>query len=164
MNRGLRGRAVPRTLLLVRVASSWCLVVACAGTATQNPSPAVEVPPPEVAEPTDEPVPEAPPEPPRIDEDAAARARAEQMFMEARRLMEAGLLKEACHLFEESMHADAAIGTLMNLGVCRERLGQKLEACHAFTDALEWATRENQGARKRFLELKVQRMGCAPNP
>jgi Flp pilus assembly protein TadD len=92
--------------------------------------------------------------------DADARAKAEQLFNEARALMRAGSTAEACIRFRQSMDVDPALGTLMNLGVCYEQTARQSEACEMFTQALEWARREQQSARESFLLERLKRLGC----
>jgi hypothetical protein len=50
--------------------------------------------------------------------------RAEWLFSEARREMMRGEIAHACELFAESHALDPASGTLANLAMCEEQLGQ----------------------------------------
>jgi tetratricopeptide (TPR) repeat protein len=65
----------------------------------------------------------------------AAAAQAEALFRQGRELMAAGNVAEACSAFEESQKLDPAVTTLLNLGGCREKLGQIATAWGLFLDA-----------------------------
>jgi hypothetical protein len=67
----------------------------------------------------------------------AQRSEAEQRFAEAERLLAAGQVAEACLAFEASNRLEPSAGTLINLGICREKLGQHASALAAFRLALE---------------------------
>lgn len=61
---------------------------------------------------------------------------AEQAFAEGRVLLEQGKFAEACAQFETSLRLDAdAAGTLLNLGLCHQRLGQTATALAWFRKA-----------------------------
>jgi hypothetical protein len=69
----------------------------------------------------------------------AARAQsseAERQFVEAEAALAAGKVAEACALFEASNRIEPRAGTLVNLGLCREKLGQLGSALEAFRAAL----------------------------
>jgi hypothetical protein len=68
----------------------------------------------------------------------AARAdsvTAEALFQSGRDAMEKGDVKAACDRFEESYRLDPRPGTALNLGNCRERLGQVASAWQRFREA-----------------------------
>lgn len=66
----------------------------------------------------------------------AQNAAAESLFSDGERLMKEGKLPEACDAFEASNRLEARAGTLINLGLCREKNGQLASAWSAFKDAL----------------------------
>lgn len=66
----------------------------------------------------------------------AQSAEAEQRFVEAEAALAAGQVAEACALFEASNEIEPRAGTLVNLGLCREQLGQLGSALEAFRAAL----------------------------
>lgn len=91
------------------------VVVAVAGTAIAQPAP----PPVDTAA-----APVVPPSP------------AEQAFLDGRTLLDEGKHAEACAKFEESLKLDPeAAGTLLNLGLCNERLGKTATALAWFRKA-----------------------------
>jgi serine/threonine-protein kinase len=67
----------------------------------------------------------------------SAAAAAEARFTEAERLLAAGRVGEACAGFEASNALEPRAGTLINLGLCRERLGALAGALAAYRAALE---------------------------
>ena len=60
---------------------------------------------------------------------------AEALFREGRRLMKEGKVAEACDKLEASARLDESVGTLLNLGDCRERNDQLATAWAAFLKA-----------------------------
>jgi hypothetical protein len=80
---------------------------------------------------------------------------AESLFREGRALLKQGRLADACDKFEASEMVEASVGTLLNLGDCRERLGKVATAWAAFrkAEALSHASgkdakREAEAARR----------------
>lgn len=55
-------------------------------------------------------------------------AAAEALFQEGRRLIKADEVLAACSKFDESLRLDPAIGTLINVAACQERLGRTATA------------------------------------
>ena len=74
---------------------------------------------------------------------ARADAAAEALFGEGRQLIAAGKIPEACDRFQRSQALEPKVGTLLNLGDCRERQGQLANAWAAFMDASSLAIRQN---------------------
>ncbi len=66
---------------------------------------------------------------------AVADPTAARLFREGRRLMRAGQVAEACARFADSQRLDPSVGTLLNLGDCRERMGQLATAWTTFEAA-----------------------------
>lgn len=94
-----------------------------------------------------------------------AEQRADALFREGRRLLEAGAVGAACPKFEESQRLDPGLGTLLNLANCYERTERLASALTAFRSAEEGAraagdrTREREAAdRARALESRVSRV------
>lgn len=88
---------------------------------------------------------------------------AEVLFREGRRLAKQGKLAEACDKFEASERFESSVGTLLNLGDCREKLGRLASAWAAFRMAEDKAKRAGDddkrmieaGKRAARLEAKV---------
>src|SRR5688572_24676732 len=55
-------------------------------------------------------------------------AAAEALFQEGRRLLKIDEVLAACSKFDESLRLDPAIGTLINVAACQERLGRTATA------------------------------------
>src|SRR5262245_20159289 len=53
-----------------------------------------------------------------------AEDRADRLFRQAQEKMAANEIDAACRLFAQSLEADRAIGTLLNLAVCHEKQGR----------------------------------------
>lgn len=64
-----------------------------------------------------------------------ANVEAEALFREGRRLLKEGNLAEACEKLEASARLDESVGTLLNVGDCREKNGQLATAWAAFLKA-----------------------------
>ena len=70
---------------------------------------------------------------------AADKPAAEAAFAEAKKLVAAGKIAEACPKFEVSQKQDPQLGTLLNLADCHERLGKLATAWAEFREAMELA-------------------------
>jgi hypothetical protein len=79
-----------------------------------------------------------------------ARAAAEALFEEGVRLYEAGAFAAACHKLEASESLDAAVGTLLHLADCYERLGRTASAWARFREARSLAQTQGMAARERI--------------
>lgn len=64
-------------------------------------------------------------------------AAADALFRDARALMKKRDFVAACPKLAESQRLDPAAGTLINLGECREKVGQLADALQAYRDALD---------------------------
>ena len=73
----------------------------------------------------------------------AQPASAEALFQEGRTLLAAGDVAAACDRFEASNRQEASVGTLLNLGDCRERLGDTETAWATFLAAEALARRSS---------------------
>ncbi|HEY3821927.1 MAG TPA: hypothetical protein VGL81_32395 [Polyangiaceae bacterium] len=80
-------------------------------------------------------------------EDAAV---AQSLFDEARRLMIADRFAQACPKLADSYRLDPALGTLLNLAVCNERLGKTASAWAEYRDAESIAKREGRAGRVTY--------------
>ncbi len=79
-------------------------------------------------------------------------AKADQLFAEAKAL-EASNLPEACSKFAESLHYNpAAIGTLLNVALCDEKLGRIASAVVRFTEARDRAREQGLPEHLRAAE------------
>lgn len=94
---------------------------------------------------------------------------AEVLFQEGRALLQDGDLAGACERFEASDRLEASVGTLLNLGDCREQLGET-EIAHATFLAAEVLARRlgDEGraeeAARRAGALQPPTMSARPPP
>jgi tetratricopeptide (TPR) repeat protein len=98
----------------------------------------------------------------------SAGAQAEVLFRQARDLLAAGKVAEACSAFEESQNLESTVNTLLNLAACREKLGQFASAWGHFleavrqtrtaTDARTQQLRDVAQARAQKLEPRVSKL------
>jgi hypothetical protein len=72
----------------------------------------------------------------------AQSAGAESLFRGGRRHLKAGDVAGACAQFEASEELEASVGTLLNLGECREKLGETASAWASFRAAAAMARRQ----------------------
>jgi len=90
----------------------------------------------------------------------AQNAGAEALFREGRDLIKQGNLKGGCDKLEASEKLESSVGTLLNLGDCREKLGKPASAWAAFRKAEALAKRSGndkkrqQEAHRRALALE----------
>ncbi len=78
---------------------------------------------------------------------------AEALFTEGRNLIKAGKLEAGCDKLAASEKLDSSVGTLLNVGDCREKLGQTASAWAAFRKAEASAKRAGND-QKRMLEAR----------
>ncbi len=79
----------------------------------------------------------------------ADSAAAESLFRDGRALIKQGKLAQGCEKIQASQKIEASVGTLLNLGDCREKLGQLASAWAAFREAEALAKRKgNDGKRQ----------------
>lgn len=69
----------------------------------------------------------------------AQSAEAEVLFRDGRALIKEGQLAEGCAKLEASQRFESSVGTLLNLGDCREKLGKPASAWLAFRKAEDGA-------------------------
>ena len=97
----------------------------------------------------------APPAHAQSDSSAAA---AENLFQEARKLMDAKRYAEACPKLAASHKLAPAVGTLLNLADCYERNGQLASAWVRFHDAIALAQRLNRPDREKTAKERADRI------
>ena len=73
--------------------------------------------------------------------------RAQQAFDDARALMDQGKFREACAKFAESEALQSGGGTVLNLGICRQREGRTATAFKVLTEALTRAKADGRSDR-----------------
>ena len=73
---------------------------------------------------------------------------AESLFREGRTLLKQGKLQDACDKFEASEMVEPSVGTLLNLGDCRERLGKFATAWAAFRKAESLARASSKDSKR----------------
>ncbi|HEY8077454.1 MAG TPA: hypothetical protein VIF62_25185 [Labilithrix sp.] len=93
---------------------------------------------------------------PRVLADEADRPLAQQLFDDARALLEKGNYAEACPKFAESQRLDPGGGTLLNLAWCHELQGRTATAWSEFHDALAQAERDARQDREDFARQHIK--------
>jgi hypothetical protein len=86
------------------------------------------------------------------------KAAAEALFDQGVRLMKQNSFAEACPKLEESERIDPAVGTLLYLGECYERVAKTASAWAAFREAASLATNSNQPDRARVAMARAQEL------
>lgn len=89
---------------------------------------------------------------------AADKAAAEALFDQGVRLMKQNSFAEACPKLEESERIDPAVGTLLYLGECFERVGRSASAWATFREAASLATNSGQPDRARVATARAQEL------
>jgi len=99
------------------------------------------------------------------------KAAAEALFDQGVRLMKQNSFSDACPKLEESERIDPAVGTLLYLGECYERVGKTASAWATFREAASLANNSNQadrarvaGGRAQELEGKLSRLSIELAP
>jgi hypothetical protein len=78
------------------------------------------------------------------------KAAAEALFDEGRRLAQAGKFAEGCPKLEASQKLDPALGTLLNLADCNEKLGKTASAWAQYREATSLARAAGSSEREKF--------------
>ncbi|MBI5531707.1 MAG: tetratricopeptide repeat protein [Deltaproteobacteria bacterium] len=76
------------------------------------------------------------------------KAGAETLFQEARQLITAGDVEQGCRKLAASQRLDPAIGSLLNLGDCYDKLGRTASAWASFREASDLARAAGDGPRE----------------
>jgi serine/threonine-protein kinase len=84
------------------------------------------------------------------------KAAAEALFDQGVRLMKQSNFNDACPKLEESERIDPAVGTLLYLGECYERVGKTASAWATFREAASLANNSNQADRARIASGRAQ--------
>jgi hypothetical protein len=92
---------------------------------------------------------------PSTQTDPARTARAEKLFDEGKRHLDAGRVPEACTAFAQSRELDPQLGTLLNLALCHEREGKVASAWAEFNEVVSVASRASQAKRAEFAKLRA---------
>ncbi len=90
--------------------------------------------------------------------DHERRANAEALFDEARTLMAMQRYAQACPKFAESQIIDPAVGTLLNLADCLEKLGRTASAWAEFRAAAAAASAKGQTDREQVARDRATRL------
>lgn len=100
------------------------------------------------------------------DDDETPRPRdtaaAEVAFQDAKRAMAAGDYAKARALFRESLRFDRAAGTLLNLALCEEKLGDRTGAIKHYLAAEAEATKNGQRDRAAFARERAAALMAGP--
>jgi len=91
----------------------------------------------------------------------AQSAEAEALFREGKKLLKQGKLAEGCDKLAASERLDSSVGTLLNLGDCREKLGQLASAWASFKEA-ESLARRTGNDDKRMTEARRRAAALEP--
>lgn len=86
---------------------------------------------------------------------------AESLFREGRTLIKQGKLQDGCDKFEASELIEPSVGTLLNLGDCREKLGKLATAWAAFRKAEAIAKQSGKDPRR---QAEAQRRAARLEP
>jgi hypothetical protein len=85
-------------------------------------------------------------------------AHADELFRQGQALLQSGRLPEACGRLEDSLRLDAALGTLLNLALCREREGRVATAYRAYGVAAMWASQRGERDREQFAKRRLSEL------
>ncbi len=89
---------------------------------------------------------------------AQARALAETLFREGRKLMKEKRYAEACAKLDESYRLDEAAGTLLNLALCHEEEGKTATAWTELKESLYLAQKANRADRKKIAKEHLDKL------
>jgi serine/threonine-protein kinase len=98
------------------------------------------------------------PMPARAEASSADKAAAEALFDRGVTLLRAKNYKEACEKLETSQRIEPAVGTLLYLGECYERLGRTASAWATFREASSLAQASGQTDRARIAGQRADKL------
>lgn len=96
-----------------------------------------------------------------VDTSHAQSAEAEVLFRDGRKLIKQGKVAAGCDKLAASERLESSIGTLLNLGDCREKLGKYASSWAAFRKAEAMAKRAGR-EEKRMLEARKRASKLEP--
>jgi len=85
----------------------------------------------------------------------ANKAAAEALFQQGRTLLEQQKYDQACDKLDASQQLEPAVGTLLFLGECNEKLGKKASAWAAFLEARSLAERQGDNERQNIAAVRA---------
>jgi hypothetical protein len=88
----------------------------------------------------------------------AASSQAEQLFYDAKGLLESQHYDEACEKLERSQALNPGLGTLALLAYCHEMQGRTATAYAEYNQAVRWAERQGDAERQRVIERQRDRL------
>lgn len=89
---------------------------------------------------------------------AQDKALSEQLFRDAKKLLDAGQVSAACPKFAESLRLEPKLGTLLNLATCHEKEGKTASAWAEFNEALRLAKKQGDDDRVEFAQTHAASM------
>jgi hypothetical protein len=141
---------------VARRLAGLALVALLAAGGTASADPLVDKPDPHPDKPgpqADKPGPQADKPGPQADKPDPQVDKADQLFAEAKALESSNNLGEACARYTESLHYNpAAIGILLNVALCNEKLGRIASAVARFTEARDNAREQGLPEHMRAAE------------
>jgi len=93
--------------------------------------------------------------PPSAHAQTSPQVAAEALFREARKLVDEERYAEACEKFAASQKLEAAVGTLLNLGRCYEKIGRTASAWATYHEAIAAANGSAQLDRAETAKLRA---------
>src|SRR5262249_21901584 len=91
----------------------------------------------------------------RADVSATDRAAAEVLFRDAKALLDANKVDEACPKLAESQRLEPKPGTMLNLAMCHERRGKAATSWSDYMEAASLAAKSNQSDREAYARERV---------
>jgi hypothetical protein len=87
----------------------------------------------------------------------AEPASAAALFSDARQMMDKGNFTEACPKLAKSQALDPQVGTMLNLALCYQSLGETASACGWWRDAAAAAAGKSQSDRETFAREQMEK-------
>src|SRR5262249_16720673 len=85
----------------------------------------------------------------------AERAAAESLFQSGTSLMAEQKFAQSCEKFEGSLELDPALGTMLRLADCYDRVGKTASAWATFQDAASLAHTRNEAVREQMATERI---------